>query len=62
MKITRFEIVVIAALLLIVASVIIRLIWLMNTNWGEVLSSMTWADWLLNASIIPILAWLTLKK
>ena len=62
MKATGLEIVVFSALLLIVASIIIRLIWLMNTNWGEVLDAMTLADWLLTAAIAPLVVWMKLKK
>lgn len=62
MKITGFEIAVIAALLLILASIIIRLVWVMNTNWGEVLGAMTALDWLLTAAIVPLVVWMKLKK
>ncbi len=62
MKITGFEIAVFAALLLIIASIIIRIIWLMKTSWGEVLSAMTVSDWLLTAAVVPLLIWLQLKK
>ena len=62
MKITGLEIAVFAALFLIIASIIIRLVWVMNTNWGEILGAMTAVDWLLTAAIIPVLVWLRLKK
>ena len=62
MKITGLEIAVFVALFLIIASIIIRLVWVMNTNWGEVLGAMTVLDWLLTAAVVPVLVWLKLKK
>lgn len=62
MKATALDIAIFTALLLIIASVVIRLIWILNTNWGEVLTSMTAADWLMTAAILPLLVWLRLKK
>ena len=62
MKLSGLEIAIFSALLLIIASVVIRFIWLLNTNWGEVLEAMTFADWLMTAAILPLLVWLRLKK
>lgn len=62
MKITGLDIAIIVALLLLVASLLIRLVWLLNTNWTEVIASMTATDWLMTAAILPLLVWLRLKK
>ena len=62
MKISGLEIAVIAALIIVLGSITFRVIWLAQTNWGEVLSRMTVADWLLTAAVLPILLWLRLKR
>ena len=62
MELTGLNIAIIAALLLVIVSIAIRVIWLAQTKWGEVLSAMTITDWLLTATIVPLVIWLQLKQ